>query len=612
MAVRPQNGEREREPVVYLGEPPIVDPVLHNGRLDPVVGVHNYQVFRANRTRPADRDHRGYTYNHQPMLAYWRSHFWVQFLASHNNEHGDPTETFLTHSWDGRDWDSPRVIFPALEYESWEYTIAHQRVGFYVSPNDRLLTLSFYGLPAPGDSHRFPNSGHGMGRAVREIYVDGTLGPIYWFRTMPKSGYTEERARKYYPLYRDSPDPGFVKACDALWADRVFHQQMWEEDRNNDDGFFGIHFDNPEYSTGKALSFWTNPDGTITGIWKGARASVTADHGETWSEPALLPSIHKNNTKYWGQRTSDGRYALVYSADDGSRRTPAVVITGTDGRRFSDMLLVHGDVPPERFRGVLRAGGQHYFRGIAEGNGTPPDQALWVVYSIHKEDIWISRIPVPITGEPAAEATDDFSSERHESIEARWNLYSGSWASVRMGGLGGRRCLRLLDADPYDYAKAVRPIVPNTKGSVSFDIYLERAGRDSLEVDLIGNRESRPVRIFFDGGARQVVVRGGDENQFAIPIELRTWTRMRVEYDCAASTALVAVEPDDASSNIAFSEAASDVRRIEFRTGPYRMAEPLDGKVQPGTGPVHDLPDADEKVPETVCGIGYFAFEKRG
>ena len=322
---------REEEPIVVLTARSEPDSSCHDGRLPPVVGVHNYQVVRANRTVPQDKDNRCYTHNHQPMLVYWKGRFYLQYLAGLHNEHEERTETFLTWSDDGREWAVPEVIFPAIEYVVWRYTIAHQRVGFYVAPNGRLLTLSFYGLPRGDDTHRMPNHGHGIGRAVREIHEDGSLGPIYFFRYMPKSGYTEENTSHWYRHYTTSPDGGFIEACAALSGDKLFHQQMWEEDRNNDDGFFGIHWDETVYATGKALSYWTNPDESVTGIWKGAYASVTRDRGVSWSPPAFLPSIHNNTAKYWGQRTRDGRYALVYCAFEKGARTPLVVVTGDEG-----------------------------------------------------------------------------------------------------------------------------------------------------------------------------------------------------------------------------------------------------------------------------------------
>ena len=52
--------------------------------------------------------------------------------------------------------------------------VMHQRMGFYVAPNGRLLTLGFYSYrPNPRVG---PNLGQGLGRVVREVYRDGQLG----------------------------------------------------------------------------------------------------------------------------------------------------------------------------------------------------------------------------------------------------------------------------------------------------------------------------------------------------------------------------------------------------------------------------------------------------
>mgnify|MGYP001609627142 CR=1 FL=1 len=52
----------------------------------------------------------------------------------------------------------------------------HQRMGFYVAPNGRLLVLGFYGIP------RRPNDGRGVGRVVREVLADGSFGPVFFIR----------------------------------------------------------------------------------------------------------------------------------------------------------------------------------------------------------------------------------------------------------------------------------------------------------------------------------------------------------------------------------------------------------------------------------------------
>jgi len=597
---------REREPVIIHTQKTAVNNDLHDGGIEPAVGVHNYQVLRANRTHPQNKNHRCYTYNHQPMLAYWSGRFYLQYLAGLHNEHEDRTETFLTSSADGIHWNTPEVIFPAIEYSLFRYTIAHQRVGFYVAPNGRLLTLSFYGIPRRGDPSRLPNRGNGIGRVVREIDKDNSLGPIYFFRYMPKAGYTEDNTSHWYPHYKKSTDNGFVEACEALCADKLFHQQMWEEDRNNDDGFFGIHWEESEYATGKALSYWTNPDGSVTGIWKSACSSVTRNNGQSWSEPVALTSIHKNNAKYWGQRTPDGRYALLYCASEGSVRTPLVVVTGDDGQHFDDMLVVHGDVPLQRFWGFSRDPGPQYTRGIVEGNGTPPGMYCWVTYSVNKEDIWVSRIPVPIKRGITGVVDDDFSSGDAKLLNS-WNLYSGNWNRVSFAKVHGRGCLQLCDKDPYDYARARRVFPETTSATIEFRLMTEHGQSARLDVDILDSKVRRPVRLIFDFQTSKLEAVGRQEEGDAVVnnVPIGKWLDIEIHIDTVKCDYSLKIDKKLVLSSAKIAERVSSVKWLEFRTGRYRMADRRIFKPYrkvPKDSP--DLDGADDSLPQAVFSIG--------
>jgi DNA-binding transcriptional regulator YhcF (GntR family) len=154
--------------------------------------------------------------------------------------------TLLMTSADGRTWSSPAVAFP--EYQLPEinrdgihiakgmFAVMHQRMGFHVAPNGRLLTLGFYGYCE--NLRHSPNSGNGLGRVVREVRADGTLGPIYFIRFNQHAGF--DASNTAYPFYRDSKDAGFLAACEALLADKLMTLQWWEEDRG-EDGFYAIN-----------------------------------------------------------------------------------------------------------------------------------------------------------------------------------------------------------------------------------------------------------------------------------------------------------------------------------------------------------------------------------
>ena len=197
------------EPVRYVGGVSI-DLAPHDGRLRPAIGAASYQTFRANRTHPELAEGHGWTYNHASALAYWNDTFYQEYLSNPIDEHIAPGHTLVTTSRDGRDWAQPTVVFPAYEPppgtpmpKGCDGYMMHQRMGFYVAPDDRLLVLAFYGHAED------PFGKGGIGRVVREAYRDGTYGPIYFIRYTTQADWNETNTS--YPFYAKSEDAGFVR-----------------------------------------------------------------------------------------------------------------------------------------------------------------------------------------------------------------------------------------------------------------------------------------------------------------------------------------------------------------------------------------------------------------
>src|SRR4029077_17173036 len=139
-----------------------------------------------------------------------------------------------------------------------------------------------------------------------------------------------------YPLYKQSPDPKFIAACDALLANKLMTAQWWEEDQLDDSDFFRVK--------GKALSFVTRPDGSVLGIWKNRLVATTTDKGESWTEKVFAGNMPNNASKYWLQHTGDGAYGLVLNPTN-RNRYPLAVMTSSDSAHFDDLLAVHGELP---------------------------------------------------------------------------------------------------------------------------------------------------------------------------------------------------------------------------------------------------------------------------
>ncbi len=481
-----------RDVVHYTGKT-IARPERHDGGLKPVVGVHNIQTMRGSRP---------WTYNHQPMMAYWNGKFYMHYLTDPRHEHEPPGKTMLQTSDDGYTWSDPVELFPeypvpdgftkttlpGIEAKNLK-AIMHQRVGFYVAPNGKLIAIGNYGIAlTPKDD---PNDGNGIGRVVREVKEDGTFGPIYFIYY----NHDFNARNTIYPYYKKSKDKAFVRAVDALMADPMQRMQ-WVEEADRNDPLIPL---NKPY---KAFSGYTLPDGRKVALWKHAVTSLSADGGNTWRVPCdRAPGFVNSNAKIWGQRLTDGTYATVYNPAE--YRWPLAISLSSDGLEYTTLSLVHGEVTPLRHGGNYKSYGPQYTRGIQEGNGTPRDSDLWVTYSNNKEDIWVSRIPVPVRLNATTHA-QAFPQTEQLSDLTDWNLYVPRMCSMNLKN----GWLNLFDCDPYDYAKAER-VIPNTKElEVEFDLMADQANEGELDIEFVDDEGNVCSRIVVDS-TQTIRVKGG-------------------------------------------------------------------------------------------------------
>lgn len=565
----------------------------HHGRLRPVVGVRSYQAVRANRSRPELADGSGWTYNHAPMLAYWRGRFYLEYLSCPVHEHVPPGQTLLTTSADGRRWSKPVVLFPPYRLErehrypdgellpAGTYCVMHQRMGFYAASNGRLLALGFYGFcPLPSVS---PNNGKGIGRVVREIREDGSFGPIHFIRLNRHAGWHERNVQ--YPMYNESEEEGFRAACRELLADRIATLQWWEEDRSPD-GFYAVE-------KGAALSAYRLTDGRVVGLWKHSLYAVTADEGASWSEPERSPSLIMAGGKIWGQRTSDSRYALVYNPSPvGNHRWPLAVVTGDDGLTFDGMLVVNGEVPPRRYYGQHKNYGLSYTRGIEAADGPPPNGSMWIAYSANKEDIWISEVPVPIRERASGPVRDTFDGLREGDGIPDWNIYSPLWASVSVAAIPSEedRSLALCDADPCDYAKAERVFPECSAGEAFIRWMAGQADHGRLELELCDAKGAAPIRLRLDADGELQVLQAGA--WLALQrYEANRWYELAVRFDAGSQRFTLSLDGKPAPKAFTFSVPAYTLERLTLRTGPRRTEPNVETPIVSD-----DMSGADEPV----------------
>ena len=140
--------------------------------------------------------------------------------------------------------------------------VMHQRMGFFTSSDHRFFTLGYYGIVM--QPHDDPNDGKGIGRVIREIYKDGSLGPIYFIR----NNKSWDMSKSVYPFYTESKDKGFKKACEEILGTPLLMQQ-WVEEADRDDPLIPLKKDY------KAFSYYHLPNGKVVGLWKHALTSMS-------------------------------------------------------------------------------------------------------------------------------------------------------------------------------------------------------------------------------------------------------------------------------------------------------------------------------------------------
>lgn len=566
----------------------------HHGQLSPAIGVHNTQVMRANR---ADTGAGNWTYNHQPMLAYWNNTFYLEYLSNPVGEHVPPGRTVLQTSRDGYNWTPAVVIFPPYKLTDGTvkegkkdsaknaFAVMHQRFGFYTSKSKKLFALGYYGIVLGQKDD--PNDGNGIGRVIREIKADGTFGSIYFLRY--NHAFNEKNT--LYPFYKRSKDKELVKACEEILNTPLLMMQTVEEGDRNDPLI-------PLQKDFKAFNYYHLPNGKVVGLWKYALTSISKDEGKTWQYgPLRAPGFVNANAKIWGQKTSDGKYATVYNPSE--FRWPLALSVSDDGLNYKNLLLVNGEITSLRYGGAYKSYGPQYVRGIQEMDGTPPGKNMWVTYSMNKEDIWISKIPVPVQDKAAAHVYEVFSEMPGGKELDLWNLYSPLWCQAGMDVFEDMKALTLKDSDPFDYAKAERVFPSSKKIQVDFSVTPKQNSFGDLEIELTDEKGTPCLRIMLDS-AGNVLTKQGYRNKSLGKYNTGETLVVKIELNTATRFYSISINGGKPVNNICFAPVNS-VDRVVFRTGGVRRfpdaGTPTDQE--------YDLPGANRKEKEAVYQIHY-------
>jgi hypothetical protein len=492
-------------PLEYVG-PGLPDDEAADGRLMYSPGVQNIQVCRANRKYPPPfgddpENYLGWTYQHHVGIGSWKGKLYAVWDMTHVGEDNPPCHLVYSTSSDGFNWSEPKDLYPFN-------TAYNLRFYFFHASNGRMLVFAAGYYPTDNMSESKKDRLY-----VREITADHKLGEIY---TLIKPG------PGHPPSYKQSKDAGFLQACREAINNKPLLEQgdyglllgkrkmKWHYDENWPGGRIARF--SSLWQFGKSFSFFHRKDGTLVGVCKMGFVNQSKDEGETWSLPTIPRGIKGGGGKLWAQKTPDDRYAMIYIPQM-DHRYPMAITTSDDGITFRDMRVIHGEVAPQRYQGRAKDIGPQYLRGITEWGGDAPGldkDSIWTIYSMNKEDIWVSRIPVPVIAEAKEHANDNFDNIVTGPRVPGWNTYSPLWAPVRIAAESSSKnhYLELEDHEPADYARAIRTFPTSKSADINFRVAAAQADRGRLEIELLGELGTRPVRLILNDKGKLRAVDG--------------------------------------------------------------------------------------------------------
>jgi hypothetical protein len=560
------------EPVRFIGKLD-VDFSRPDGKLPPVIGAHSYQVLRSVRNNKELGDGLGYTFHHHPMLTYWKNNFYVLCNACPVHEERGLTEILLMKSNNGANWSKPEIIFPHVMYKN-EPTFCNHRMGFYIAPSGKLYasTAYFPQSEMPPQKGSEDTSKKYFGVVLREIKEDGTYGKIY-FVAQNNSLYKQDEFP--FPYYLSSSDKGFIADCESLRDDKLITLHWWEQIRPEDFNFpktLVNQIKNGNRKFAKAISYYHRNDSAIVALWKDSKSALSYDKGSSWTNVIDLKTFSDGYAKVWGQRTEDGKFAASWRPiGEGSwGRYPMLWATSNDGITYAGAMHVNDEVTLRYEGGSKEIGPCNYQIGIYEGGAQIPGDDIWVVYSMSKEDIWISRIPVPLLSEEKLNVNQTFDEKNSIIALQGWNIFSPQWAPIKILPIDkkGNKCLVFNDKDPYDYAKAFKVFKESSDLlNISFSVLAKQNNHGRFEIEIGNTEQLAPIKLMLTPqGKLQISDWHGIVN--IGEYTLNNWIKFELKIDVIANTFNISINGKEINRNFTFnSKKIKMLDRITFRTG---------------------------------------------
>lgn len=368
---------------------PLPNPNLPAQGYPVLQGVEHVEIYHA--------DGNTGLFSHHSQLLHHQGAFFAAWSNHPNDEDAPGQRVLCSISRDGFHWADPFECFPRMDEPAragnpgrvltangWAVI---DGTAYAIAEVDEKIGSSGETVPPELSRDRGYRGRRGLGRVARSVGVDGTLGPIFWLvhdPPPPVEGFTS---------YPDLTDPAFSKPGNQIRRHLSIPLNMpaWDF-RFRTNWTFALD--------GHGLcepTVYRRRDGVLVKLSRDlARsrriyASLSYDDGFNW-EPALRTNIPDSPSKSTTGTLSDGRTFLIgnqVTRLDGAR-DPLTIALSRDGRNFDWAAAIRTGAPGVRVAGSAKSPGFQYPSARVVGD------EIWVMYTVGKEDVAVSRVPVSI------------------------------------------------------------------------------------------------------------------------------------------------------------------------------------------------------------------------
>jgi len=368
-------------------------------------GVEHFDIFRATSQIGV--------YSHHSQLAHHDGVFYAAWSSQRFGEDGPGQRVLISLSQDGRNWSEAAECFasrgrvkPAEEMgrvltaNGWAqvdgalYCIAevHDNIGF--------ISIDGAGIGPERKGQFRRRARKGYGRLARRVSQEGEFGPVFWLVDDPP-----EPLPGFAPL-PDASDATFARLAQQITAelDEPLNMPNWDFRAANQKQqvMADVYVKAVDGHSLCEPSTFRRPDGVLVRVYRDHHpthrlyASLSRDGGKNWTVP--VPTDIPDSPS----RTAVGSLpgGTVFLAGNqlskpfhqASRphyiRDSLTLALSADGVAFDRAVAVRSGSPKIRLPGKGKGRGYQYPSAVVVAD------AIWIMYSIGKEDVAVSRVPL--------------------------------------------------------------------------------------------------------------------------------------------------------------------------------------------------------------------------